>query len=81
MIDAAAIRQDGKVWTLPQPNRHHNVIRLIIEQTGNMVTGEQGFVDHEGQFLSQEEARDEALKCKQLTQPRHATKLFSEDLW
>lgn len=81
MIVEAAIKQDGKVWTLPPPARHHDLIKLIIEETGEMVTGEQGFVDDHGNFLNQVQAGQEAIGSGQLEKLPRPPRLFSEDLW
>jgi hypothetical protein len=81
MIKAAAIEQGGKVWSLPAPARHHHLIVLIVTETGQRVDGRQGFLDHEGNFLTREEALVEALKCRQVKEISGKKKLFSEDLW
>ena len=81
MIVAAAIKQDGKVWTLPPPARHHDIIKLIITETGNMVDGEQGFVDEHGNFLNRVKAGMEAMGSGQLEKLPRPPRLFSEDLW
>jgi hypothetical protein len=81
VIVEAAIKQDGKVWTLPPPARHHDIIKLIIEETGEMVNGEQGFVDDRGNFLNRVQAGQEAIGSGQLMSLPHPPKLYSEDLW
>jgi hypothetical protein len=58
-ITHVAIRFRGKVWSLPAPNRHHDVIRLIAEETGvESVDGgcTQGFLDSAGRYLNRKEA-------------------------
>lgn len=84
MITHVAIRVNEKVWALPKPNRHHDVIRLIYDKTGQTQTAEceQGFLDHEGRFLRREPALLYAIACKQLNKnPVIGGKLFSENLW
>jgi hypothetical protein len=45
MITHVAILFRGEVYSLPAPNRHHNVIRHIVETTGvKYVGGSQGFL-------------------------------------
>lgn len=31
-IETAAIMFEGKLYTLPRPNRHHNIIHLIYSE-------------------------------------------------
>ena len=76
--------EDEVVWSLPSPNRHHDVIDLIYErrQDGKMVTGEQGFLDSEGKFLDRKEALHVAVEADQLIRKTFPeNELFSEDLW
>ena len=81
MIVAAAIRR-GRVWALPAPARHHDVIRLMSKE-GIPASGmhDQGFVDSNAGFVSREAARTIALFEGQVERTGHATELFSEDLW
>jgi hypothetical protein len=84
MIVAVAIIHRGVVYSLPRPNRHHHVIRLIAERTGaDRVDGEQGFLDDLGNFLNRETALLHALACGQVPPPkaRSNRRLYSEDLW
>jgi len=32
-ITHVAIRHQGKIWSLPKPNRHHHIISLIVRET------------------------------------------------
>ncbi len=86
MITHVAIKYEGKVWSLPPPNRHCHVIwdicaKLEINQIGD--DEEQGFLDHEGNFLNREKALEVALANNQVKDPNNilANQLFSEDLW
>ena len=81
MIVAAAIEQDGKVYTLPQPARHHNLIALIITETGKMVDGVQGFVDDQGNFMNRVDAAQHVIGCGQLKRVPRPPNLYTEDLW
>lgn len=79
-ITHVAIRHNGKVYSLPPPNRHNHVIRLAVEDGVQHVgQHEQGFLDSAGRFLSREEAADVAYKAGQIDHPKSG--LFSEDLW
>jgi hypothetical protein len=85
MITHVAIRYDGKVFAMPKPHRHHDVIRLIVRETGaKTVDGEQGFLADGTTFLRRKPALTHAIECGQVeraapTAP-HAG-LFSEDVW
>lgn len=85
MITHVAIKtEDEVVWSLPSPNRHHDVINHIYEQRqdGKMVTGEQGFLNNEGVFLDRKEALQIAIQANQLIRKTFPeNELFSEDLW
>lgn len=86
-ITHVAIRYKGKVWSLPPPNRHHNVIRLIADETGDThidAHGEnQGFVDADGRYLTRARALVSALCNKQVLDENdiRGGQLYSEDLW
>lgn len=86
-IAAVAVRYRDKVWTLPPPNRHHNVIRRIADETGDKLIDcsgkNQGFVDEEGRYLDRVEALAVALANGQVLDANdiRAGQLFSEDLW
>lgn len=84
-ITHVAIRFRGIIYSLPAPNRHHNVIRLIVDSTGaSSIDGEeQGFLDATGRFLSRRQALVSAKLHNQIKDPSNirAGRLFSEDLW
>ncbi len=86
-ITHVAIRFQGKVWSLPAPNRHHDVIRHIVEQTGvetvDVHDDDQGFLDESGQYLRRAAALISAKLNKQLKNPSQVrcNMLFSEDVW
>jgi len=88
MIEVAAIKKDGKVYSLPRPARHHNVMHEF--KLGR--PHEQGFIDDRLGFVGRHQALCIALACKQelrfnkrqtapgeFCDPAHG--LFSEDLW
>jgi hypothetical protein len=82
-ITHVAIIYKGKTYSLPNPKRHHDVIRMIHEQTGSMnINGVQGFLDANGKFLTRTSAKWRAHETGQLL-PRASSLdiLFSEDIW
>lgn len=86
-IVAAAIRiDDGRIFTVPRPGRHHDVIKEIRASgyTGPVGSWRQGFINEHGVFLSRKEALAVVLTSGELSlEDCHAprTGLFSEDLW
>lgn len=87
-ITHVAIRFQGKVWSLPAPNRHHDVIRLIVEtdptvQTVNAYEDDQGFLDADGLYLNRRQALYNAQVNNQIKPGTtiKAGRLFSEDVW
>lgn len=87
-IAHVAIMFEGKVYSLPRPKRHHDVIALIYNELGrtggrqHAIRGEQGFLSDDGRFLDRKEALIVAKNANQLirkTSPDYL--LFSEDLW
>lgn len=86
-----AIRFQGKVYSLPPPNRHHNIIRLIVDETGvshvDSPEEDQGFLDETGRFLNRKQAFVSAELNGQLLpdipgkSPIIRGILFSENLW
>ncbi len=85
-ITHVAMIWEGKLYSLPKPNRHHNLIQMAFAETGHPVYQSwQGFLDSNGKFVGRKEAYKTALKACQLdimrpkTCPLHL--LFSEDIW
>jgi hypothetical protein len=82
-ITHVAIKYANKVFSLPRPNRHHDVIRMIGGIYGEDI---QGFLDANGVFLTRKQAFYIAKASGQLNRnpdPKHyqGDELFSEDLW
>lgn len=80
-ITHVAIKYRGKLYSLPQPNRHHHVIGLI---GGISAPDKQGFLDNTGRFLDRKQALKLAKLNGQLirgTSGYQGNELFSEDLW
>lgn len=84
-ITHVAIRFQGKVYSLPPPNRHHDVIREIVRLTGvdSVDNDEQGFLDETGRFLNRQQAILSARLHNQIREGSRivAGLLFSENLW
>ncbi len=88
MITHVAIRFQGKVYSLPAPNRHHDVIRLIIDQTGVSTVDaredDQGFLIDGERYCRRKPALRIAEQCGQLKPGGMGPKLgwlYSEDVW
>ena len=82
MIRGVAIMYENKMYSLPTPARHGDVIKLIVKEAGvRRVYGEQGFVTDEGVFLDRMSATDYALKSGQVEGPIRSSGLCSENLW
>lgn len=86
-ITHVAIRFRDRIWTLPAPNRHHDVIRHIIDSTGvdavDVPVEDEGFADATGRFLNRKQALFVAEMNDQLRadRPIWHGQLFSENLW
>ncbi len=87
MITHVAIRFQDQIYSLPAPNRHHNVIRLIVETTGvshvDARDDDQGFLDSSGRYLRRAPALRIAREAGQLRTDREVigNKLYSENVW
>lgn len=83
-IVAAAMEKFGATVSLPRPARHHTIIHMLADNgVQTPVTGKQGFLTSEGEFVDRYEARKIALASGQVTEDKlhHHLQLFSEDLW
>lgn len=84
-INAVAARIKGKVYSLPAPNRHHNVVQGYRREHGQPAGAGtvQGFMDNEGNFLTRMEAMIVARAANQLipNSSHIQDTLYSEDLW
>lgn len=94
MIVCAAIKtKDGKVWALPRPARHADILRVIAFASHEPTRGEeQGFLacsvcvegcsqDPHGLFVRRAPAEHIAREAGQLTKDLIGSVLTSEDLW
>ena len=77
----AAIQQDGQLYTLPRPNRHHHIIHGPMTGIYQRSASVQGFLTSAGGFVDREEAARLALKSGQIKELTHPPLLYSEDLW
>lgn len=86
-ITHVAIRFEGMIYSLPAPNRHHDVI-MHLSNTLNVsyidvFEDDKGFLDASGQYLTRKQAyywakdNNQILNLKK-AMPGHLT---SEDLW
>lgn len=87
-ITHVAIRFRDVVYSLPEPNRHHDVIRMIVEKNPDVTCVDgpgsvQGFLDANGVFVNRKCALISAKANGQLRPDRqvHCNMLFSENLW
>ena len=82
-ISQVAVRFAGITYSLPAPNRHHHILRIIHAEHRKTWPNVQGFLDNRGKFLRRNAAARVALAAGQVldltcVQPH---RLFSEDLW
>lgn len=81
-VKTAAIRIGEAVFTLPRPNRHHNVMWwLSVLGIGPGQMREQGFVLSNGRFAGRFDAANLALGGGQVKKLIAPPNLYSEDLW
>ena len=86
MITHVAIRFQKKIWSLPKPNRHHDVMRDIILKTGvesvDVPLEDEGFLDEHGRYYNRKQALIHAeLNGQVKTATVRTSMLTSEDLW
>jgi hypothetical protein len=83
MIVAAAIKIDGRVYGLPAPARHHDIIHMLAERGFKTpIKGVQGFIDDDLGFMERVPARLRVIDEKQkIREPSLTRELFSENLW
>lgn len=80
IVAAAILGPDGKVWSLPQPNRHHNIIWQMHGE-GVATDGDQGFITNDNEYVDRIEAGKIALDAGQTDRLKWGPSLYSEDLW
>ncbi len=82
-VTHVAILLDGQAYSLPAPNRHHDVIHLMVHEHNlpTPVIGEQGFLLEDGTFAGRVLAARNAIGSGQIERLEQPPRLFSEDLW
>lgn len=84
-IALAAIRgrSNGRVWSLPRPARHGDVLHAVYNEVGGPVGEryEQGFTTDDGRFVGRREAFLIATAAQQIVCDDAHHILFTEDLW
>lgn len=83
VVAAAILDDDGIIYSVPAPGRHHDVISLMADAgIETPILGEQGFLLSDGRFARRTAAKDVARKAGQLLERASKLKeLFSEDVW
>lgn len=82
-----AIRHNGKVYSLPAPNRHHHVLhKHAVRRNGIIVSsiagGEQGFYTDQREFVNRFHAKVIARISEQnLRDTGQEDTLYTEDMW
>lgn len=79
-VVAAAIKDNGIVYSVPAPARHHDVMK-VMKDLGckRPIDGVQGFLLSDGSFVNRSLAAQVAVRANQCYIKRG--ELFSEDLW
>lgn len=86
-ITHVAIRVGDAIYALPAPNRHHHIIRWMVDEKGFDTVeahgDDQGFVDADGHYLTRKQALVSAQLNDQMRvdQPVWHGELYSENLW
>lgn len=85
-IVGVASKAYGKLYQLPKPNRHHNLLDIMFaEQKGEtqVYADEEGFTTSTGRYVNREEALIIAEKANQIISERHVRgdELYSESVW
>ena len=81
IVQAAILDHDGQVYV---GHRHNDVINVMAFhcKLPTPISGEQGFVDNKGNFLTRKEAGRIALENGQIAKLSHPDgELYSEDLY
>jgi len=83
MIKQAAIKDStGKIWTLPRPARHCDILHYMYESSaGETTLDDQGFLLDDGSWVNRKQAAEYALKTGQCSELVAPPDLYSEDLW
>lgn len=77
---------NGTIYSMPRPNRHHNVIRHMSQDKVDYKNNKEGFLDDQGNFLDRYEAYNLAVSTGQINRRKgeqfyQGPELYSEDIW
>lgn len=87
MLVAVALRFQGKIYSLPKPNRHHHIVELILKETGvasvDTDLEDEGFLDENKRFYNRKQGLYHARKNNQIKDESkvRCNLLTSEDIW
>jgi hypothetical protein len=83
VVAAAILENDGTVYSVTPPGRHHDVMKLMKEQGCSLpISGVQGFLLSDGMFADRTYSAEVAIRSGQIDVCKFQPKqLFSEDLW
>lgn len=85
LLTHVALRDDdGLVWSLPRPHRHHQVVSVMISHGAvpGEKAGDEGFLDAHGHYLTRKQAMANAESHGQILGGKvKGAVLTSEDLW
>lgn len=81
LIIAAAIKVGNRLYFIPKPARHHNIIHQMAKNGLKPYLGIQGFITSDDRFVDRAEAMEIAIRSGQFVQLINRKELFSEDLW
>ena len=85
-IVGVACKAYGKLYQLPKPNRHHNLLDIIFAEQGGetqVASDEDGFITSTGRYVNREDGLLIAQAANQIINERHVrgTELYSESVW
>lgn len=85
-IVAAAVKVDSKVYSLPAPARHPDILDYIADIDVKLLQRPhyhcEGFLTSENRFVSRYDAAQIARRAKQIINPDYMHDiLYTEDLW
>lgn len=84
LTHVACIDKQGRIWSLPKPFRHHNVLKVMHDFGAKLAEEQsaQGFLDENGRYLTRVQAEVNAELNKQIKGGKIiGGVLTSEDLW
>jgi len=82
-IETAAIQYLELVFTMPRPNRHHNILHKMTDLGMTKAAHEfQGFFTSFGRYVDRVEGLKIAIEANQIkTKNGNPEVLYSEDIW